>query len=532
MIPISISPSTISTSGVSSGASKLSELLHAFAVLAPPERVIHVGTGPRQSETLCWLDWPLTEAIVIDAEEQDFEHIDAGLNSKTKISKHCAVLAETDGAVDYFVANNLSENGLVDPTLLRMIWPSLAQSHRSKKDASTIDHLVSEATLQSWLVVDCLPAVRILSGAMHTLKDCTLVCVRALAEPGFRGEPIGADIKSIDSWLEGLGFKRLAFVTGLNPKIGHAIYGRSAEKPIEPQDLPLVKALNHDLESVRKELLQALDEKKRVSVDLTKERDASQMRAAELEAQLKTAAEQHATATAQQAKAHTEVQAALQAKLTETQKQVEAQTQAKDKALQQLVEAQKSVEAIQKSLTDTQSALAAIEQSEAEAKKTAETTVASLKQAQATQQEIQLKLDAITKERDATKTRAAELEAQIKTAAEQHATAKAQQTKVHTDAQAALQIKLEEAQKQVETQTQAKDKALQQLTEAQKSSEAAAITLQSKETALQAELSRVQRLTAESQELAHRQQLMNEELIKAEGQISLIKDLLLREQGI
>ena len=426
MTPISISPSTISSAGVSAEASKLSELLHAFAVLAPPERVIHVGTGSRQSAAMCWLDWSLTEAIVIDAEEQDFEHIDAGLNPKTKISKHCAVLAETDGAVDYFVANNLSENGLVDPTLLRMVWPSLALSHRSKKDALTLDNLVVDKTLQSWLFIDCLPAVSILNGATETLKDTTLVCVRALAEPGFRGEPVGADIKSIDSWLEGLGFKRLAFVTGLNPKIGHAIYGRSAEKPIEPQDLPLVKALNQDLESVRKELLQALDEKKRVSADLTKVRDASQMRATELETQLKTATDQHAATTDQKAKAHKEAQAALQAKLTEAQKQVEAQTQAKDIALQQLAEAQKSVEAIQKSLTEA-------EKSAAEAKKSLETTAATLK---------------------------------------------------------------------------------------------------TKESALQAELSRIQTLTAEHQELAHRQQLMNEELIKAEGQISLIKDLLLREQGI
>jgi hypothetical protein len=53
-----------------------------------------------------------------------------------------------------------------------------------------------------------------------------------------------------------------------------------------------------------------------------------------------------------------------------------------------------------------------------------------------------------------------------------------------------------------------------------------------KETALEIELAQVQRLNSENQELMHRQQLMNEELVKAEGQISLIKDLLLREQGI
>jgi hypothetical protein len=132
MIAISISPSTISNLDVSLVESKLSDLLHAFAVLAPPERVIHVVTGSYNSETLCWRDWPLIEAIVIDAEVQGFEHVDAGLNPKIKLFKHCAVPAETFGPVDYFVSNNLSKNGLIDPILLKIVWPSLALSHRTK----------------------------------------------------------------------------------------------------------------------------------------------------------------------------------------------------------------------------------------------------------------------------------------------------------------------------------------------------------------------------------------------------------------
>ncbi len=39
-------------------------------------------------------------------------------------------------------------------------------------------------------------------------------------------------------------------------------------------------------------------------------------------------------------------------------------------------------------------------------------------------------------------------------------------------------------------------------------------------------------LAAENQKILHRQQLMNEELVKAEGQISLIEDLLLIEKAL
>jgi hypothetical protein len=99
---------------------------------------------------------------------------------------------------------------------------------------------------------------------------------------------------------------------------------------------------------------------------------------------------------------------------------------------------------------------------------------------------------------------------------------------------------------QLQEQTQAKEAALHQLAQANQFKEAALCQLSDmqksfdnvtaklkvKETALELELGQVQRLSAENHELSHRQQLMNEELVKAEGQISLIKDLLLREQGI
>ncbi len=39
-------------------------------------------------------------------------------------------------------------------------------------------------------------------------------------------------------------------------------------------------------------------------------------------------------------------------------------------------------------------------------------------------------------------------------------------------------------------------------------------------------------LEAENQELRHRQQLQQDELFKAEAQIELIKDLLLRDAGL
>ena len=112
------------------------------------------------------------------------------------------MIAETEGRVAYFVASNPSENGLIDPSLLRMVWPSLTLSHQTQRDATTLDRAAADILNVSidhnaeplWLIIDALPSVRILSGGAKLLEVSSLVCVRALAEAGFRGEPAGADL--------------------------------------------------------------------------------------------------------------------------------------------------------------------------------------------------------------------------------------------------------------------------------------------------------------------------------------------------
>ena len=58
----------------------------------------------------------------------------------------------------------------------------------------------------------------------------------------------------------------------------------------------------------------------------------------------------------------------------------------------------------------------------------------------------------------------------------------------------------------------------------------AALTLQQHHTT--SKLQRIQQLETENQEYAARQHMLQEQIIKAEAQIELIKDLLLREPGL
>ncbi len=318
-----------STNSLTRSAQSLGLWLNALAVVQQPTRIVHVGIGDGKGESSVWTDWPLTKALAIEVEPITIAVLNTNSQFKALIDVQSQLIAETEGSVAYFVASNPSENGLIDPSLLRMVWPSLTLSHQTQRDATTLDRAAADILNVStdhnaeplWLIIDALPGVRILNGGAKLLEASSLVCVRALAEAGFHGEPAGADVAAVDRLLEEKGFNRVIYLPDLNPKIGHAIYARKK------------------------------------SLDV--------ISPAEIEA-------------------------------------------------------------------------------------------------------LQAKLDATSQERDA----------------------------------------------------------------AQANAEALTVKLKTKETALETELGQVQRLRSENQELIHRQQLMNDELMKAEGQISLIKDLLLREQGI
>ena len=524
-----------STNALAGSAQSLGVWLNALAVVQRPTRFVHVGIGEGKGESSVWTQWSFTKALVIDAEPINADVLNTNPQSEVFIDLRSNVIAETEGRVTYFVGSNPSENGLIDPSLLRMVWPSLTLSHQTQRDATTLDRAAADIlnvftdhnAEPLWLIIDTLPGVRILSGGAKLLEASSLVCVRALAEAGFRGEPAGADLAAVDLFLEGKGFTRVVYLPGLNPKIGHALYARKQVLVVtSPAE---IEALQEQTQ-VKETALHQLAEAKQTAEALTASLQLSSENRQTLQVKLDATLQERDTALAAS---------------TTLNSQLQEQTQAKEAALNQLDQANQSAEALK----------------------------ASLEQSTQNMQALHVQLDTIVHERDAVQANSAALFAQLQEQTQAKEEALHQLTQASQSAEAlkatleqsiqnqqALQAQLEATVRerdvsqansaalgsQLQEQTQAKEAALNQLAQANQSKEAAlrqlsdmqqsfdnvTAKLKVTETTLEKELGQVQRLSAENQELSHRQQLMNEELVKAEGQISLIKDLLLREQGI
>ncbi len=159
--------------------------------------------------------------------------------------------------------------------------------------------------------------------------------------------------------------------------------------------------------------------------------------------------------------------------------------------------------------------------------------------------ERQAQLDQLTKEK-AELTAARDTLAKDKTALTQ---ARDEQTKLATDRQAQLdQLSKEKAEltaardalaKDKTALTQARDEQSQLATERKAQLDKVTTerdqlqkSLNENKKALEGAKQQIQQLEEEASESLHRQQLLHEELIKAEAQIELIKDLLLREPGL
>jgi hypothetical protein len=588
-----------STNSLTESVQSLGVWLNALAVVQRPTRFVHIGIGDGKGESSAWTQWSFTKALAIDAEPINADVLNINPQSQAFIDlRSNVVIADTEDRVSYFVANNPYENGLIDPSLLRMIWPSLTLSHQTQRDATTLDRAAADILNVSkdanaeplWLIIDALPGGRILSGGAKLLEASSLVCVRALAEAGFRGEPVGADLAAVDLFLEGKGFTRVIYLPGLNPKIGHALYARKQVFVVtNPAEIEALQEQTQAKEIALHQLAEAKQTAEALTVSLQLSSENRQTLQVKLDATLH------------------ERDIALAASAT-LNSQLQEQTQAKEAALHQLTQTNQSAEVLKVNLEQSiqnrqalqaqlevalherdagqanSAALGAQLQEQTEAKEVAlhqltqanqssEALTASLEKSTQNLKALQAQLDATVHERDAVQANSAALSAQLQeqtqakeealhqlaqanqssealTASLEKSTQNLQALQAQLDAtvherdavqanSAALSVQLQEqtqskeaALHQLAHANQSKEAALQQLSDMQQSFDTVTAKLKATETAIELELGQVQRLSAENQELSHRQQLMNEELVKAEGQISLIKDLLLREQGI
>jgi hypothetical protein len=142
-------------------------------------------------------------------------------------------VAATEMNAVWHTTSNQAESGLLQPDHLQAIWPSLKNDGAEQRQTTTVDNLVTkhlstwaESPTGNWLLVDCLPALSVLQGALATLKNCSVVWTRVVIDPAVP-DLEKAQLSSVQSLLEAYQFKQLVVMEGLHPALGEAIFVRN-----------------------------------------------------------------------------------------------------------------------------------------------------------------------------------------------------------------------------------------------------------------------------------------------------------------
>ncbi|SEJ14417.1 hypothetical protein SAMN04244579_03276 [Azotobacter beijerinckii] len=464
--------------------------------LFPPQSAILVGASQSNPNRLDWQSIPPENVLLIDAKQEALAGIKQNVALASDWQMRNAVLAESQGEAPFFSASNPGEDGLVPPQKLVSLWANLRPQGQRTCTTQTLQTLLSEPQLaplasatNTWLVIDCLPALRILQGAGPLLKQWKVLWVRVLLAPLEDNEP-GTTLAEIERYLADHDYRCIGCFEENHPHIGQAIFLH------DTGDLNTPLAAAYDVLNAEK--LTLLGERDALLLDksaLGAERDTLRQEKSNLLASCDTLGKEKAALVAARDE---------QTKLANERKaQIDALSREKADLLASrdtLIKEKTELAAARDALAKEKTALAATRDEQAKLAN-----------------EHKTQLDALAKEKTAL------------IAARDEQAKLANERKAQLDALAKGTAELVAIR---DALVKEKTSLLAQLGEQTEKANALLLTRDNQTLILSERDSQIHQFEAEYSENLARLRLMQDELVKGEAQIELIKDLLLREPGL
>ncbi|HBZ29500.1 MAG TPA: hypothetical protein DEO56_02740, partial [Nitrosomonas nitrosa] len=167
----------------------VSKPIHLLQKLAPPQAIIHIGAGTGNGEMHQWRQWDIPHALIIDADQDRLDWAKPLLTENPDWRVLSAVLADTEGEIDYYQASNPEEDSLISPQCMNRLWPNLHTITKDLRPTRRLDHLLAEdrcAALEradpTWVFIDCFPALPILKGAGTYIDRWSVLWLRVLLQ--------------------------------------------------------------------------------------------------------------------------------------------------------------------------------------------------------------------------------------------------------------------------------------------------------------------------------------------------------------
>jgi FkbM family methyltransferase len=204
--------------------------LDCLCRIFPVKGAIIVGAGMGHGQ---WFDLFFQQAVddvlLIEADKDNVKYLEKKYSSRNQWKVLHQVVSDQEEECLFYRLSNSAESSLVHPDLLKALWPNISTKEELSCSTVTLDGLVQEKGYKAnWLVIDTLPAEKILDGAQAMLANLDLVIVRVIKADetvsSFSGSCIG-----IDAFLKNYGLLRFGVESERHPALGLALYVRDVQ---------------------------------------------------------------------------------------------------------------------------------------------------------------------------------------------------------------------------------------------------------------------------------------------------------------
>ena len=195
----------------------------------PITAIVHVGVGSGHILTH-YAEWGVSCALLIEAEETLFQQLASATQMQEGLIAHKALISDKECSKTFFLASNPNEHGVIKPENFTDLWRNLKTQEERQIDSKTLESVLnSQNTLAApvnWCVIDCLPALQVLQGTGKFIEGLEVIITRAILKEE-RCSEIGASKNELDIFLASQGFYCIALEEERQPALGSLVYIRN-----------------------------------------------------------------------------------------------------------------------------------------------------------------------------------------------------------------------------------------------------------------------------------------------------------------
>lgn len=244
-------------------SNKLISWMELLQALMPASHLTLVGAGTGKGPWVQWLKDRKESCTLVEGEPLRFAALQRSCAASSALANATLLnqfVAPISAEVEVFTANLAQESGLLEPEMLRSLWPNLYTLHRQSVQAIALTSLFAGGSSGQCLILDCLPAATLLKSAQDTLPLLDVVLARVLLadDSGCTQLPQGTGLAEMTEALPGFGLKYVH--REAHPGIAYALFARDYRGAWQESE-QVKQRLFSDIELSRQEHAALLQEK-------------------------------------------------------------------------------------------------------------------------------------------------------------------------------------------------------------------------------------------------------------------------------